>query len=278
MGLDQWINHPAIQSSLIPLSVALIFGGLLWRWQRFYTPVCVLIGYAASFVMILGITGLSLNTTTRVALWAMICFAVFLLLDIKKVPVRFVYTVVGLMVAIGLGFVFWRLFKNMDMTTLLQWVSIGIIYAYAITFSLLMQKDASVQQYVGALVLCLTTGGMALIAGSALVMQLNVALAAGIGGMLVFLVFLPGSKDYLVFATLAVVAMLTSFMAFDMVIREEDAWVLLPMSAILLLVKYFPGHWKLAWQQAFWALAVALPGSVIALAWLWWTADASMAY
>lgn len=273
-----WFDNPVFQSALLPFAMALISGTFAYRWLRRLTPACVLIGYTAAFVSILGVTGLALNTITRLALFALLGFLVFMVAELAKIGPRRSYAIALLTLLLGLGFVFYGIFKNMQLGALITWLGIALAYGAMILFGLLTQNKNIVQQYSSVWVLCITTGFMAFVAGSGLVMQLNFALSAAIGAWLLILVFGHSQRGYLVYPVIGTVALLTALMAIDMVVREEDAWVLLPLVLIVWLVKFIPIRSSIPWQQALWALLMALPGSGVTLAWLWWTGDTSMGY
>jgi len=274
----EWLQNPATQSSVVPFFISLISALILYRLQRYYSALCVVFGFFAALVVTPGAIGTSWTSTSRLLIWVLLTLLVTIVVEVLGSGSRTKGITAVVLAMLGVVFVFWTILVQQTRSGMLLWLILGWLYLWVMVLSVNRGQHKPIALYVASMVFALATGAMALLNGSALVMQLNFSWAAATGAFLAVIMFWPGEPGkLLVYAIPTTAITLSAMLGFNMQILES-AWILLPLAAIIIPVCFFAPERGSKWRQAFVALALTLPGVTASGLYMWLTADFSSSY
>jgi hypothetical protein len=277
--MENLLNRPEVQSAALPFVIALVISlGLCkltataWRWA-------LLAAFAASALLINGLTLTPLTGTRKIILLIGAALVAAALLPRMLSRLRLQRPFTDLFCLLALAWVFWAVVARM------QTVQIATVTAGAVAFALTLQLSfervtANPARLHGAgLSLLLGVGLAATAAASALLGQLALALAAASGGVFLgWVISGAGSTEKQPVVTLPYV-LAPSLLGMASVLFARLPWyALIPLALIPLAVSLVPDKAESRFMRA---LLASLPGLVIALAvafWVWHSSSSDSAY
>ncbi|UTW11897.1 hypothetical protein [Marinobacterium rhizophilum] len=235
--MSSLLNNPAIQSSLLPLLLALGLTGLI---RAAFGPqlggrlacAAIAMGFMASLVLIQAPVFPPRSASQKLPYLVVIALALGLVLDSLNLRARAV-SMAGILLSLGaLG---WLLGSRIDRIDLAGWALILVLMAFALLAN--WRITAAADRIDGSIMLLLASGGVgaiSLVGASASIAQTGFAMMAACGGFVLWnwprLRFALGASASCVLIT-ALVALCAQLLFFT----QASGWALLMLSPLLLI-------------------------------------------
>lgn len=279
--MQQILSRPEIQSAVVPFAVALV----TWFGLRKVTATAglwaLLIAFAASAVLINGLTITPLTGTRKIIMLITAALAIAAILPAILPQPKLQRTTATLIYFVALVWVFWAVVSRKP-TASVVYSLIGfsvLVSALQYLFDRIATKPAELQ--AATLSLLLGVGLSATAAASALLGQLALALAAGCGGAYLGWVFVGDAKsggNAQPITTLPYVLAAVLLGLAAVVFARLQWYALIPLAAIPLAVSLAPFKPESRFLQA---AQASLPGLAIAIAvafWVWHSSASDSGY
>ena len=255
--MQEWLNHPAVQSGLAPFVVALITAELLQRLRL--SGLALIAGFSVTVYLVSDFS-ISPLAATRKIIWLGLASSVLgLVLGFLNWSVwRPLLTVAAGAAAI---WVCLRLLQQPPLGTAVQW-GIGVaLYLAWLTFWMDDLQGDSMRAGSAGLALGLGSGGAVLLGGSALLGQFGLALGAAAGAFLLIQMItnsrLPCGRSFTL--PLSLICGLST--GFAMLSTKLPWYAVLPLAAIPLVAKI-----PVPQKHALWVQSVLLSLATLMLA------------
>ena len=268
--MQEWLNHPAMQSGLAPFLLALLTAELLQRLRL--SGLAIIAGFAVTIHLV---SNFSIDplTATRKIVWLGIVASV------AGVAIHFLEwpmwrPLLSSMAAGAVVWVGWPIFGHQPFSIALQWAAGCALYAAWLMYWMDGLQHDSVRAGSAGVALGLGTGLSALLGGSALLGQFGLALGAAAGAYLLIQMIsnsrLPCGRSYTL--PLALIAASSGGVA---VLTTQLPWYALAPLAVIPLVARIPVSEKLAlWVQSLLLSVVTWTGTAAAVYLTWRVAGA----
>ncbi len=255
--LQEWLNHPAVQSGLAPFVVALLAAELLRRLRL--SGLAIIAGFAVT-VYLASNFSVDPLTATRKIVWLGIASSLLgvALIWFNGSLWRPILSIIAAAAAILVSL---RILQQQPLDVAMQWGVGCALYVGWLVFWMDDLRDAPVRAGSAGVALGLGTGGAALFGGSALLGQFGLALGAAAGAYLMILAVtgsrLPCGRSFTL--PLSLIAGLTGSLA---VLTTQLPWyALAPLAAIPLAAKI-----PVSEKQALWVQSLLLSVATLACA------------
>ncbi len=266
--IDEWINHPAIQSGLIPFVAAFISVALL-NYLRL-SGLAVIAGFCATVYFVADFNFESLSIVKKIILAGLIAATIAPLLDLISNYVRFTRHVIVLASGCVAIWVFWSVLKQKPLEEAAMY-GVGLA-AYSMILAAFIDWLASTPARAGptGLSLGLATGALALLGASALLGQLGFAVGMACGAYTLYALTTGKSLSCGRTFTLPL-TILCGLIAPAAMILAKLPWIGLPLLLVIPLVAYFPlpSGWSIRWQISIFSI-VTLISATIPVYIVWW--------
>lgn len=263
--MQQWLHHPAVQSGLAPFVAALITAELFQRLRL--SGLAIIVGFAVT-VYLVGNFAVDPLTATRKIIWLGIGSSLVGILFnfFTGFLWRPVLTVLAAAAAVWVSL---RILQQQPLGLAMQWGVGCALYVAWLAFWMDGLQHDSVRAGSAGMALGLGTGGAAVLGGSALLGQFNLAVGAAAGAYLLIQMLtnnrLPGGRSY----TLPL-SLITGLSGSVAVLTTQLPWHALPLLAIIPVVARIPLGEKLAlWGQSllFSVITLGCAAGAIYLTW-----------
>ena len=268
--MQEWLNHPAVQSGLAPFVAALITAELLQRLRL--SGLALIAGFALTVYLVsnFAITPL---TASRKIVWLGIS-AGLLGIVLNFLNSSLWRPVIAIMAAAVAIWVNLRILQQQPVGVAMQWGIGSALYVGWLVFWMDGLNETSVRAGSTGLALGLGTGGTALLGGSALLGQFGLALGAAAGAYLLLQMLsnsrLPCGRSY----TLPL-ALITGLIGCFAVLSTQMPWYALAVLAAIPLLAKIPVSEKSAlWVQSLLLSVVTLAVAAGAIYLTWRVAGA----
>ncbi|HSV52376.1 MAG TPA: hypothetical protein VLJ57_09685 [Burkholderiaceae bacterium] len=269
--MEEVLQHPAVQSAVLPFVVALALSAVLFRTRLL--GAAIIAGFLCAAGLTVGFGFESLTSVRKLVLVAGVSAVVAAVLEPLAIRNRRAF--LGAVAAFTVLAVIWVLQRLLMQATPASAVLTGAV-SISYCFALLWGADHAGHEPVAAasssLVIGLACGALALLGASAQLAQLGIALGAGAGAVLLVLMMAgaraPGGSTlglaaHLAAGVLGLLAVMTGSLAW---------YCLLPVPLIPWLATVAIRAVRLAWQRAALSSLSALVPAAAAVAIAWFTA------
>lgn len=263
-----FINHPAVQSSIIPFTTSLLLLLVLFRWPRF-NGLAVMAGLLASVYFIMGFDIQPLTSTKKLLLSTLGFYGFGEIMMSLRSRFKDMYWRFILLILTSAAYIWilWPVLSQHSTTAAAIIISIGLIFIIA-TLGLLLNLPKKAELHaMGALIFAVVSGFTIVLSGSALYGQILFALAAALGAVVLFSYFRPNSNFLSMSIASIFLIVLTNLAAIQY--AQMNTWLLLPLAICMMPLLMLQNRSYTHWQWLIFTLLCSLPGAVasVSLAW-----------
>ena len=265
--MNELLNNPAIQSSIVPFLAGLVVAGVFFPLRL--GGLAAAAGFCATVVLVGDFNLESLDSKRRVVLVALIAPLLGVVADLAFKPTRATGPVLGALFAAAAGWVFMNLLKQKTGADLaLHGAGLAAFIIWTVAFTVSLQADA-LRAGAAGLGLGLGAGVGAVLGASALLGQYGMGLGAGCGAFLLLNMIL-GSRVVPGVTLTLTASVAASLVAAGAVLTGQLPWYALPALALVPVLVRLPLPKAAPWVQAIVAALYAAAAAVVAwvLAWL----------
>lgn len=269
--MQELLQHPAVQSAILPFAMALFVAAVLRNTRQLGLAIAAAFLCAVALTMGLGFE--SLNSVRKLVLVGVGMAAVGVALETAThKPRRVILAAVAGVVALAALWVLQRILAQREAAAFV----LAAVGAAAYCVALLAGGERVAHDPVSAaaiaLVLGLASAVLALLGASAQLAQLGIALAAGAGAVLLvqMLTGARGPSSWTLGLSAQVIAALLGLLA---VLTGSLPWYcLLPLPLVAWAARLAPGRHRPAWQRVVVTLMFAVVPALFAVSLAWFTA------
>ena len=235
--MNEWLNHPAVQSGIAPFIAALIAAGLLNRLRL--SGLAVIAGFCITVYLVAGFTFEPLSAVKKIILCGLIAAAIAPLLNLAPSNWRWVRYLIA---AVGGATALWVLWPVLQQQGIWKAAAYSAgITTYAIWLAVFMDRLADMPTRAGSagIGLGIAVGASALLGTSALLGQLGFAIGASCGAYL--LIQMLSGKPLSCGRTFTVpLSLLCGLLAPAAMMLAKLPWYCLPVLAAIPVIALMP--------------------------------------
>jgi hypothetical protein len=265
--MQELLNNPAVQSSVVPFLAGLLVAGVLFPLRL--GGLAAAAGFFATVYLVGDFTLESLDSKRKLVLVAMAAPVFGVIADLAFKPTRASGPVLGAVFAAAGGWVFFNLLKQKTGVDLaLYGGGLAVFMIWTVSFSVALHGDA-LRAGAAGLGLGLGAGVGAVLGASALLGQYGMGLGAGCGAFLLLgMIFGPRVTPGTTLTLTAGVA--ASLVAAGAMLTGQFPWYALAALAMVPVLVRLPLPKAATWVQAIVAALYAAAPAVAAwvLAWM----------
>jgi len=267
-SIQEWLNHPAVQSGLIPFIVAILVAELLQRMRL--SGLAIVAGFAATVYFVSDFSFSPLTSTRKIILLGLAST----ILALPFLNLRGMRLVLALAGAAAAAWAMQGVLQRQELQNMLLWGAGCALYVGWLIYWFDGLQHAPVRAASAGMALGFGTGIATLMGASALLGQLGLALGSAASAYLVIMSLtnhpLPAGRSF----TLPL-SLLAGLLGCAGVLLAKLPWYCLPVFALIPFISHAPVSERLAlWLQSTLLSVATLSGAAVAVYLSWRVNDA----
>lgn len=235
MSLELLLNHPAFQSSVVPLLASMLVAAAFLPLRL--SGIGVAGGFLAAVYIIGNFAFEPLTATRRIVVVGAGAALFGVVADLALKPTRSVGIVFGILVGGASIWVFWNVLNQLSVPRALTAGGGIALLGLWLTASMLPLQDDPLRAGAAGLGLGLGVGTAAIIGATALLGQYGLALGAACGGLLLLFMIFGGRISAGASLVLPVAAIVALLAAGAVLLAELAWWTVAVLAAVPLVVR-----------------------------------------
>lgn len=241
--MEDLFSHPAVQSALVPLVVALVIFLVTYRFKPDISGFAAILSFLAAVYLIKGMSLLPLTSTNKIILIAIVSAAIGMVIDLMWNKLSNYTTRIGLSLSlVAIAATLWVIWPVLTRdSTAHPWImGLGLsIYAGWMVFSFAEMQEKKEKISAAILALGIGTGIVSIIGATTLYGQLAIPFAAVAGAwMLLYLFNMANGRFSISFIFTA--SMICSILGAAATVYADLSWLTLVFLGLIPVVMYIP--------------------------------------